>query len=323
MGGMKWFLLILFLFSTFLFFTAILQFLFIRDKSLEKRMKRYLAVTEKKGFDRKKFNLIVQMQLTKQRIRKQVLTKEKNTKLEMMLERAGLQLRPEEYVIFQWISTALAGGILFLASDNLLFLILGCLVGFMLPKWYVKKKQKERMTRFNEGLPDMLTTVVGSLRAGFSFPQALKAVVEEAQSPIKEEVENVLREMQYGSSIEDSLNELKERMPSEDLDLMIQAILIQRQVGGNLATVLDKIVETIRERTKIQRQVVTLTAQGRLSGIVIGLLPIALGLFIYLIEPEYIGTLFSNPIGLILISVGTISGMIGFIFIRKLTTIEV
>ncbi|MBE4909300.1 type II secretion system F family protein [Bacillus luteolus] len=320
---MKWFVLILFLFSAFLFFTAILQFLFIRDKSLEKRMKRYLAVSEKKGFDRKKFNLIVQMQLTKQRIRKQVLTKEKNSKLEIMLNRAGLQLRPEEYVIFQWISTALTGGILYLASENPFFLFLGALIGFMLPKWYVKKKQRERMTKFNEGLPDMLTTVVGSLRAGFSFPQALKAVAEEAQSPIKEEIEHVLKEMQYGSSIEDSLNELKERMPSEDLDLMIQAILIQRQVGGNLATVLDKIVETIRDRTKIQRQVVTLTAQGRLSGIVIGLLPIALGLFIYLIEPEYIGTLFTSPIGLILITVGAISGTIGFMFIRKLTTIEV
>ncbi|QOR67509.1 type II secretion system F family protein [Cytobacillus suaedae] len=320
---MKWLVLILFLFSAYLFFTAILQNIFIRDKSLEKRMIRYLEVSEKKGFNRKRFNLIVQMQLTKQRIRKQVLTKEKNTKLEVMLDRAGLHLRPEEYVIFQWISTALTGGILYLASENPFFLFLGAVIGFMLPKWYVKKKQKERMTRFNEGLPDMLTTVVGSLRAGFSFPQALKAVVEEAQSPIKEEIERVLKEMQYGSSIEDSLNELKERMPSEDLDLMIQAILIQRQVGGNLATVLDKIVETIRDRTRIQRQVVTLTAQGRLSGIVIGLLPIALGLFIYLIEPEYIGTLFSSPIGLILISVGTISGLIGFIFIRKLTTIEV
>lgn len=323
MGGMKWFVLILFLFTTFLFFTAILQTVLLRDKNIEKRIKRYLSVSEKRGFDRNRFNLLVQMQVTKQKIRKQVLTKEKNSKFETMLNRAGLELRPEEYILFQWISIALTAGILFLISTNYFFMILGGIIGFLLPKLYVKKKQKERMTKFNEGLPDMLSTVVGSLRAGFSFPQALKAVVEEAHSPIKEEMENVLREMQYGSSIEDSLNNLKGRMPSEDLDLMIQAILIQRQVGGNLATVLDKIVETIRERTKIQRQVVTLTAQGRLSGIVIGLLPLALGLFIYLIEPEYISTLFSHPVGLILITVGLISGLIGFLMIRKLTTIEV
>ena len=320
---MKWFVLILFLFTTFLFFTAILQTVLLRDKNIEKRIKRYLSVSEKRGFDRNRFNLLVQMQVTKQKIRKQVLTKEKNSKFETMLNRAGLELRPEEYILFQWISIALTAGILFLISTNYFFMILGGIIGFLLPKLYVKKKQKERMTKFNEGLPDMLSTVVGSLRAGFSFPQALKAVVEEAHSPIKEEMENVLREMQYGSSIEDSLNNLKGRMPSEDLDLMIQAILIQRQVGGNLATVLDKIVETIRERTKIQRQVVTLTAQGRLSGIIIGLLPLALGLFIYLIEPEYISTLFSHPVGLILITVGLISGLIGFLMIRKLTTIEV
>jgi tight adherence protein B len=129
--------------------------------------------------------------------------------------------------------------------------------------------------------------------------------------------------MQYGSTIEDSLNELKTRMPSEDLDLMIQAIIIQRQVGGNLATVLDKIVETIRDRTKIQRQITTLTAQGKLSGIIIGLLPLILAVLLYMIEPDYIGTLFKNPIGWVMIGAGGISGIIGFILIRKITTIEV
>jgi tight adherence protein B len=148
-------------------------------------------------------------------------------------------------------------------------------------------------------------------------------VVEEAQSPVKEEMERVLKEMQYGSTIEEALNELKVRMPSEDLDLMIQAIIIQRTVGGNLATVLDKIVETIRDRTKIQRQITTLTAQGKLSGIIIGLLPLILAILLYMIEPDYIGTLFENVIGWVMIACGSISGIIGFILIRKITTIEV
>jgi tight adherence protein B len=169
----------------------------------------------------------------------------------------------------------------------------------------------------------MISTVVGSLRAGFSFPQALKTVTEEADSPIKEEMEFVLKEMQYGNSLEDSLNSLRGRMPSEDLDLMIQAILIQRQVGGNLATVLDKIVETIRDRIKIQRQIKTLTAQGRLSGIVIAVMSFVLTLVLYLIEPTYIGTLFIHPIGIALVIAAVISGIIGFIMIKKITTIEV
>ncbi|WP_246943571.1 type II secretion system F family protein [Bacillus pinisoli] len=320
---MKWFLLALILFSSFLFFTAILQFIFLSNSRLEKRMKHYLSVQEKKGLDRNKFNLMVQMQVTKQKIRTQVLTKDKNNRLEVMISRAGLPLKPEEYVLFQWILTAFFAGVAFLIFGHIVFAVLGAVTGFLLPKWFLGKKQKERLRAFNDSLPDMITTIVGSLRAGFSFPQALKTVVEEANNPIKEEMETVLREMQYGSSIEDAMHGLKDRMPSEDLDLMIQAILIQRQVGGNLATVLDKIVETIRDRTKIQRQIVTLTAQGRLSGIVIGLLPIILGCVLYLIEPTYIGTLFTNVIGIIMLTVGAISSLIGFVFIRKLTSIEV
>jgi tight adherence protein B len=292
------------------------------DRRLENRMKRYLAHSDQK-INKKQFNLFLQYQLAKQRIRKNVLTKEKNSKLETMLSRSGLPIKPEEYILFQWIITAFVGCLFLLITGNWLFFPVGCILGFLIPRWYLKKKQRERMSKFNDGLPDIISTVVGSLRAGFSFPQALKTVVEEADSPIKEEMETVLKEMQYGSSLEDSLNDLKVRMPSEDLDLMIQAILIQRQVGGNLATVLDKIVETIRDRTKIQRQIKTLTAQGRLSGIVIGLLPIILAFVLYLIEPEYIGTLFSHPIGIVLTVAGLISGVIGFILIKKVTTIEV
>jgi len=320
---MKWVIIICFLFSSFLFFIAILQAIFLSEKRLERRMKQYLQIPDRKKIDAKKFNLLLQLQLTKQRIRTRVLTKEKSSKLDQMLQRSGLPLTPEEYILLQWISTAFGGAIFFLITGHLLYLIIGAFLGFMFPKWLVKRKEKERIQRFNEMLPDMLTTIIGSLRAGFSFNQSLQTVVEESASPIKEEIELVLKEMQYGVSIEDALYHLKERVPSTDLDLMIQAILIQRQVGGNLATVLEKIVETIRDRTKIQRQVSTLTAQGRLSGIVIGLLPIILGLVIYWIEPDYIGTLFNHPIGLLMLVSGIISGIVGFVLIRKITTIEV
>jgi tight adherence protein B len=285
-------------------------------------MKRYLSLPDQ-PINRKQVNMFLHLQLTKQRIRKNVLTKEKNNKLESMIISAGLPIKPEEYVLFQWISTALIGGLLQLITGNILFLIFGCFLGFFFPRWYLKKKKRERLAKFNSGLPDMLSTIVGSLRAGFSFQQALKSVTEEADSPIKEEMETVLKEMQYGSSLEDSLNSLKERMPSEDLDLMIQAILIQRQVGGNLATVLEKIVETIRDRMKIQGHIKTLTAQGKLSGLVVALLPVGLGFLLYLIEPEYIGSLFKHPIGLALMGAGVVSGSIGFILIKKITTIEV
>ncbi|UJF32834.1 type II secretion system F family protein [Paenibacillus hexagrammi] len=310
-------------FLQFSFFMAVLQSLFSSDKRMEKRIKRYLDLQNRKKLSAGKFKQLVQLQLYKQTIREKVLSKSKTDKLKNMLQSAGVPLKPEEYILFQWIAAALGGGLLYLLSGRFFFLLIGAVVGYLLPKWLVARKERERISKFNDGLQDMITTIIGSLRAGFSFTQALKTVMDEASSPIQEEIEMVLREMQYGSSMEDALHELKERMPSEDLDLMIQAILIQRQIGGNLATVLETIVQTIRDRSKIQRQIQTLTAQGRLSGMVIGLLPIVLGVLIYMIEPEYIGALFNHPVGMLMLACGAISGIIGFVFIRKLTTIEV
>lgn len=320
---MKWLILVSFLFSSLLFFMYLLQLILLSNKRLDKRMKYYLDINDRKELDRKKFNILVQMRMYKQSIRERVLTKKKNENLEQILSRAGINLKPEEYILFQWILTALIGGALYLISNNLFFLGLGIVLGYLLPKWWIRKKQAERVIKFNEGLPDMIATIIGSLRAGFSFAQSLKAVVDEADAPIKEEIEDVLKEMQYGSNIEDALQQLKERMPSEDLELMIQSVLIQKQVGGNLAAVLDTIVQTIRDRNKIGRQILTLTAQGRLSGIVIGLLPIVLGLVIYLMEPDYMSSFFRHPIGIMMITGGSISGIIGFILIRKVTAIEV
>ncbi|CAM3952143.1 type II secretion system F family protein [Cohnella lubricantis] len=316
-------LVALFAMSSFLLFSALLQMLFLSNKRMEKRLNRYLDLNDKKQLSRKKFNLLVRMQLYKRTVRERVLTKQRSSRLDAMLRLSGVPLKPEEYVLFQWMSTALCAGIFYLLFNQPLMLGVGAVIGFLLPRWWIGKKRKARIKAFNDGLLDMLTTVISSLRAGFSFAQALKTVVDESDGPVQEEAETVLKEMQYGTTMEDALTEWKERMPSEDLDLMIQAILIQRQIGGNLAVILETIVQTIRDRGRIQRQVTTLTAQGKLSGIVIGLLPFVLAFLLYLISPDYIGTLFQNKIGIGLVAGGLVSGIIGFILIRKITTIEV
>ena len=320
---MKWFILIMFLFSSCLFFLAIFNLLGNTNNRLKKRMQYYLSMQDEKVLDRKKLDFMVQMQLYNAKILKRIASKKSSEKLEQVLQRAGLSLKPEEYLMFQWISTFLCAGILYLISGKVLLLTCGLPLGYLLPQWIVRRKQQLRIQKFNDGLPDMITVIVGSLRAGFSFPQSLKSVVEESGSPIREEIHQILKEMQYGTGIEEALQHLQDRMPSGDLELMIQAILIQRQVGGNLATVLDTIVQTIRDRNYIQRQVSTLTAQGRLSGIVIGLLPLVLGLTIYLINSDYIATLFTHPVGIALLAGGTLSGALGFFLIQKITTIEV
>ncbi|WP_054636870.1 type II secretion system F family protein [Thalassobacillus sp. C254] len=247
----------------------------------------------------------------------------KKDRLEQKLQVAGIPIKAEEFVAFQVFAVLIAGGLFHLIFNHAAMLVLGGLLGLMAPAIWLKAKQKKRIRKFNEGLPGMITSVIGSLRAGFSFPQALQLAAEESYSPIKEEVEFVLKTMQYGTSLEEAFIEWRSRMPSEDLDLLVEAVLIQRQVGGNLAYLLEKIVNTTRERTKMEGQIKTLTAQGKLSGLVIGLLPFVLGIIIYMMNPDYIGTLFVHPVGQMLLVAATVGGLIGFFFIRKITTIEV
>ncbi|HET7626837.1 MAG TPA: type II secretion system F family protein [Bacillales bacterium] len=320
---MKLLILLFVSFTSFLWVFAISRLFAPSDKRLTKRIQHYLELQDQKGFDRKRFSQLVTIQLFKQRLKGQIGNKRHNAKLEKMLSRSGIPLKPEEYVLFRWMAVLLGGGIFYLLAGNWILLITGAFAGWMMPKWWLKKKQRDRLTAFNEQLPDMLTTIIGSLRAGFSFSQALMTVIEEADPPMKDEIKTLLKEIQYGNSMESALGELKDRMPSEDLELMIQAILIQRQVGGNLAEVLDKIVQTIRDRNRIQRNILTLTAQGRLSGLIIGLMPVILGFVLYLIQPQYIGALFTNPIGIVMVAAGAVSCTVGFLMIRKLTKIEV
>lgn len=320
---MDYLLLFFFLLTSFLIFYLILRKIFFKSEHIEKRIKRYLMQDNKEILEPKKFKLTIDFRLAKNRIRKRLMEKDKNTKIENLLRQAGVPLKPEEYVMFQWISTALVAGIMYLFVDNVVILPVGGVIGYFIPKLILNKKKQERMKKFNDGLPEMISTIVGALRAGFSFPQALKTVMDESSSPMKDEIGLVIREMQYGASIEESLNNLKERMPSEDLDIMVQAILIQRQVGGNLATVLETIVKTIRERIKLQGQIRTLTAQGRMSGAVVGFLPVALGLIFYIMDPSYMGVLFTHPVGIVLLVIAIISSILGFFFIQKVTSIEV
>jgi len=306
-----------------LFFLALFVKFFYQKQQMTKRLEHFIHNENPEPKSDKEIRRIVDLTTAKEKVRKRLKAKDKNNSLEMMLHRAGIPLKPEEYVMFQWISVIFFALFFYLLKASFFLLIIGGIIGFILPKVIVRSKQKKRLQQFNEYLPEMISTVVNALRAGFSFFQALRNVMEESPSPAKEELEIVLQEMQYGATVEESLNRMKERMPSNDLDLMIQAILIQRQVGGNLAVVLEKIVHTIRERIKIQGQIKTLTAQGKLSGMVVALLPVGLSGMLFLVNPSYILTLFTNPIGLGLLAVGGMSMILGFFFIMKITNIEV
>lgn len=247
----------------------------------------------------------------------------KREMLESELAAAGLMMKVEEYIAFRVMAFIIAGGILYILTSNFPLALIGGVFGYLLPSILVKRKKNRRIKAFNEALPGMITSISGSLRAGFSLLQSLQMVEEESYSPMKEEVQDVLKALQYGTRLEDALVDWKRRMPSPELDMLVESILIQREVGGNLVYLLDKILETIRERTRLKNQIRTLTAQGKLSGLIIGLLPIGVGTLIYVINSDYMSLLFMEPIGRILLIVAAVSQIIGFVFIRKMTIIEV
>jgi tight adherence protein B len=243
--------------------------------------------------------------------------------LETDLARADISLRGSEFMALSIILTVLAvfyGWVLF--RNVLLAVILGFLGGF-LPNFYVKYRQKLRLAKFDSQIADALIIMSNSLRAGYSFLQAMDMVSREMSPPISVEFAATMKEMSLGSPTETALMSMVDRVGSEDLELVMTAVLIQRQIGGNLAEVLDNIAETIRERVKLRQEIKTLTAQGRLSGLIIGVLPIVLAIFLLGVNPEYIRILFTHPMGRLMIGVALVAEIVGILFIRRIVAIEV
>jgi tight adherence protein B len=244
--------------------------------------------------------------------------------LSTQLARANLRLTPGEYLILTVTSILGTGLIAYIVMHRNLILTFGGLVlGFFLPRFYVKFRQGKRLKEFNNQLGDAINLLANGLRSGYSLLQAMDAVGSEMPPPMSEEFQRVVREIGLGLSNERAMNNLLRRIPSDDLDLMITAINVQHEVGGNLAEILETISHTIRERIRIKGEIKVLTAQGMISGYVISFLPIGLGLVLYAMNPTYIGAMFQEPCGWAMIAVGTISTTVGFIAIRKIVNIDV
>ena len=208
--------------------------------------------------------------------------------------------------------------------------IIGFVVGYWIPRFWLNRRKSARLKAFNGNLADTITLLANSLRAGSSFLQSVEMVVREAQPPISTEFARVIREVNLGLPLDDALANLQRRVRSDDLDLMTTAIGIHHQVGGNLAEILDSIAFTIRERVRIKGEIRTLTAQQRMSGYVVGFLPIALVGLLSVIAPTFMAPmfqkppeLFGQPAGLFILAFGGIMMAIGFFFIRRIVDIEV
>ena len=241
------------------------------------------------------------------------------------LARADLKFKVAEYFALVFMSTIVVAFIAYLIQPNIVSAVIGGVIGFFLPRFYVKRQQTVRLIKFNDQLSDMLNLMVNGLRAGYSTMQALEAVSRELPAPISDEFRRVVQEMQIGITMEASLENLLRRIPSDDLDFVVTAINVQREVGGNLSEILDNISFTIRERVRIKGEIRVMTANVRTSGMVLSLIPVFLTLALWFVSPEYIGSFFARGPVCGWSAVGVIVGMIasGYFVMMKIADIEV
>lgn len=243
--------------------------------------------------------------------------------LDLMMVRAGLPLLGSEFLAISAGGALLVFVIFALATRNPVTGLLALLLFLASDFVFVQRRITKRLDNFQRQLADCLSLVANSLRAGFSFLQTMEIISREMEPPMSTEFERVMRDTTLGKSLDEALHDMDERVDSADFSLVVTAVLIQQQVGGNLATILDTIRSTITERIRIRREVNTLTAQGKMSGIVLACIPVALALFFYITSPEYLTPLLTTDIGKIAI-IGTVFLVIvGFIIIRKIVDIKV
>ncbi len=210
-------------------------------------------------------------------------------RLAQSLARADMKFKVGEYFALVFLSVVLVGIIAWLLGGrNIISLLIGMVLGYILPGLYLNSAQSRRLNRFNDQLPDMLNLTVNGLRAGYSTMQAMEAVSKELPAPISEEFRRVVQEMQLGIPMETALANLFRRIPSDDLDFVITAINVQREVGGNLSEILDTISFTIRERIRIKGEIRVITSQVRTSGTILALIPIGLTIVLWFLNPKYL-----------------------------------
>jgi tight adherence protein B len=221
------------------------------------------------------------------------------------------------------ITPLVLGGVGFLVTSNPIGLIAGLVIGLIVPKIIAKNLSLLRRIKFQDQLVDGLMVLSSSLKAGMSLNQAFEILVEEMPAPISEEFSWVVKENRMGVALEDCLAHLRERMPLDDLQLIISAISVARETGGDLTEIFSQLVFTIRGKIKLERKVRALTVQGRLQGAIMSLLPIGFGIFIYYVSPENFNIMFTDKTGKMLMVWAVISECIGIILIKKLSKVEV
>lgn len=243
--------------------------------------------------------------------------------LDFKMQKAGIPLLGTEFLILLGISFLLTAVIAGLISRKWYIGVIMAIVVVMAEWIYVLLKTDRREAAFTNQMGDCLMMVANAMRAGFSFLQAMDLVSKEMEPPISDEFKHVMRDIGLGASVERALDDMDKRVGSPDFSLVVTAVLIQQQVGGDLAHILDTISDTIQDRIRMRREVRTLTSQGRMSGWVLAILPFGLGALISVMNPSYMEPLFTERVGQIAIGVAVVMVLIGFFVIQRIVDIDV
>lgn len=252
------------------------------------------------------------------------LQKKKTEQISRQLDEMFMvEPKPKKLILFQFLGPLALGLAGFILFQNMIIAIISGIVGFGLPSFLIKNLEKKRKAQFHSQLVDALNILSSSLKAGLSLFQAIEALVEEMPAPLSQEFGLILKQNKMGIPLEKSFEGLRKRMPSNEIDLIIAAILIARETGGNLTHVLENLAYSVREKKKIADQIKTLTTQGRWQGVIMSILPVVFAIFVYRINPSFADIMLSSQVGRILLGYALISEIIGVILIHKFCKVEV
>jgi tight adherence protein B len=242
--------------------------------------------------------------------------------LDLKLERAGLKIRGSEFMTLQIIAALIIGILVQFFIKNALLTSAVFLILIILPFLFINILTSRRVQRFDEQLPDTLQLISGALKAGYSFNQSISMVVDETKPPISDEFARVLNEVRMGLPEKEALENSANRIGSSHFAWVVMAINVQREVGGNLSEIMEIIADTIRERARVMNQIKALTSEGRLSAIILIALPIILGVILFAINRAYIGLLFTNRIGLVMVTFSALLMIAGIVWILKIVNVK-
>jgi tight adherence protein B len=242
---------------------------------------------------------------------------------EFILQQAGMSWTLQTLILLSVGMAVGLGSMTLIMSRSVPVAFVATMIGAMLPTMYVRRRRTKRLNAFEELLPEAIDLVGRALRAGHPLTAGFKMAADDGPEPVAGEFRRVFEEQRFGLPIQDSLLGMADRVNIVDVRILVTAILIQREVGGNLAEILDNLAAVVRARFTIRRQIRVYTAQGRMTGYLLSALPIIVFSMLYMINAEYMSILFTDPVGKILIVVAITMQLIGFMWIRKIIKIEI